>query len=240
MSHTPQIISAVLALARAKGESLGDVAMDLGIDPTTLMHYRSGRRRITMKTLAAILKCYGHERSIRDAALLYGRAEYHAPDRVEVATNLTPDIAATLRGLVEHLPAEAVSTGRGIYVYSGDAASLSDAWHFVSRLLEQAPLSVCRIRANEVLSAGVRRAALASAVLLIERADFARPPVIAALLERASLVRPIVVTSMQPPAAVADAYLRRVYLSMLKLVEIPSTTPHAASRSAERRTASAA
>ncbi|MEK6371215.1 MAG: hypothetical protein AABO58_00830 [Acidobacteriota bacterium] len=228
MHRPPRLIADLLALAVARGEALADVAREIGVDYTTLMQYRSGRRRLSMQAYANILKAYGGERTIRDAALHYARAEYHplAPGSVEaLAADLPSFTVEALRLYVRRLPEEAVTTGRGLYLVSGDARMLSSAAQFLAASFEHARVAVCRVRADQRPSAADRRFALAAPVLLVERIDFACAAVADVLRERAGIVRPILVTSMQPPSDVADPHLRRTFAAMTRLIEISPPLP---------------
>lgn len=214
-----------------RGEGLRDVAERIGVDATTLMQYRSGRRRLSMESFAGILAAYGDAPVVRDAALHYARVEYHppAPDSLDAAAAALPDATAeTLRAYVERLPEEAVTTGRGLYVCSTDARALSFAVQFLLRACERARIATCHLRADRPVTAADRRRALASPVLVVDRIDFARDAVEDLLRERANLVRPLIVTSMQPPDAVTDAHLRRVFASLTRLHTIdpdPTSLP---------------
>ena len=181
-----------------------------------------------METFANILNAYGDDRAICDAAIAYARVEYHppSPDSIEAAAEvLSAPIVETLRAYVTRLPDEAVTTGRGLYLVSADAHALSLAVQFLQRALEQGRVRVCHLRADRPVSAANRRFALAAPVLLVERIDFMRDPIPNLLSERANLVRPMIVTSMQAPDTAPDPYLRRVFASMTRIVEISPALP---------------
>ena len=227
----PRLIVELLTLAASRGETLADVARDIGIDDTTLMQYRSGRRRLSMQAYANILKAYGGERTIRDAAFHYARVEYHpaTPGSVDaLAADLPVAALEALRSYVRRLPEEAVTTGRGLYVVSDEARTLSSVAQFLAAAFEQARIMMCRLRADQRPSASDRRFALAAPVLLVERVDFLSGGVEEIVHERAALVRPMLVTSMRPPTAIADPHLRRTFQSLTRLLEIgpiSSSTP---------------
>ena len=230
MSHAPRLIADVLSLAADRGESLTDVAKALGVDPTTLMHYRSGRRRLTMPVFAAIVRRYGADTAILDAAVDYVRSAYPStvPGELdELRSDLPVAAVETLRKYVDRLPQESVTTGRGLYLLSPNATTLSSAAAFLARSFERANVIVARFTAGQKLAASDRRRALACPVLLVERTEFLSEQMAVVLLERARIVRPVVVTSMQAPTAVADAHLRRVFLALTRLVEIEPIPSHA-------------
>ena len=231
MLRPPRLIATLLSFAESHTLSLADVAERLGVDATTLMQYRSGRRRLSMPAYANLIRAFGHEPAIADAAWHYVRAEYHPPhpDSVDAAAIALPDgIVETLRTYVDRLPEEAVTTGHGLFVCSTDTRSLLTSAQFLLRSFEKARISVCYLRGDARPAAADRRFALAAAVLLIERVDVVSEGVATLLRERADLVRPVIVTSVQPPDETKDAHLRRILLSATRLVPIaPPIPPHA-------------
>lgn len=250
MPRPPHLIATLLSFAESRALSLADVADRIGVDETTLMQYRSGRRRLSMVAYANIVRAFGDDRTIADAAWQYVRVEYHPPrpDSLDAAAlALSPTVVDILRTYIERLPEEAVTTGRGIYLFSTDTRALLSATQFLLRSFEKGRVAVCHLRGDARPTAADRRFALAAPVLLVERVDVVVDGVAALLRDRADLVRPTIVTSVQPPDATKDAHLRRVLLSATRLVPIassPSTPPtHAGSplpRRAEQRTASPA
>jgi transcriptional regulator with XRE-family HTH domain len=241
----PRLIATLLSFAESHSLSLADVADRLGVDPTTLMQYRSGRRRLSMPAYANLVRAFGEEPSIADAAWHYVRTEYHPPrpDSVDAAAMALPDpIVDNLRSYVERLPEETVTTGRGLYLLSADTGALLSAAQFLLRSFEKGRVSVCHLRGDARPKAPDRRFALAAAVFLVERVDVVSEGVATLLRERADLVRPTIVTSVLPPDETKDAHLRRIFLSATRLVPIASSPPtHARSAvpGAEQRAPSA-
>jgi hypothetical protein len=208
------------------------VAQAIGVDETTLMQYRSGRRRLSMQAFANILAVYGDDRAIREAAVHYARVEYHPrdPASLEAAADALPGLTTeTLRAYVDHVPEEAVTTGRGLYLHSADARSLSNAVQFLVRSFERAHVPVCHLRADQPVTPKDRRFALAAPILIVERTDFLRVPIPELLRDRATLARPLIVTSMQPASEVPDSHLRRIFLSRTRIIDLdphPSLPTH--------------
>lgn len=100
MPRPPRLIATLLSFAESRSLSLADVADRIGVDETTLMQYRSGRRRLSMTAYANIVRAFGDERAIADAAWHYARAEYHPPrpDSVDAAAEALPEpVVDTLR-----------------------------------------------------------------------------------------------------------------------------------------------
>jgi transcriptional regulator with XRE-family HTH domain len=242
----PRLIATLLAFAESHALSLSDVADRLGVDATTLMQYRSGRRRLSMPAFANLVRVFGDDASIREAAWHYARAEYHPPrpDTPDAAAMSLPNpVVEILRTYIERLPDEAVTTGRGLYLFSTATRSLLAAAQFLLRSFEKRRVAVCHLRADANPTAADRRFALAAPVLLVERVDVVAEGVLTLIRERAELVRPIIVTSIVPPDETKDAHLRRILLSMTRLVPIastPSTHARPAVPSADQRAASAA
>lgn len=225
----PRLIAQLLSHASAtRGQGLLDVAEAIGVDETTLMQYRSGRRRLSMQSFANILAVYGDDRAMRDAAVHYARVEYQPlkPESMEEAADaLSVPTVDVLRTYVGRLPEEAVTTGRGLYLRSMDARSLSLAVQFLVRAFERTRVTVCRLRADQRVTAADRRFALAASVLIVERTDFMRAPVPDILRERVNLVRPLIVTSMQSANEAPDLHLRRAFLAATRLVDLdPSSS----------------
>ncbi len=225
----PRLIAKVLSHAAAtRSAGLSDVAEAIGVDDTTLMQYRSGRRRLSMQSFANLLAAYGDDSAIADAAVHYARVEYHPPklDSIEAASDSLPAPAVErLRMYVERLPEEAVTTGRGLYLVSTDARALSLAVQFLVRSFEQARIAVCQMRGDARPSAADRRFALAAPVVVVERIDFLRDTVGELLRQRATLVRPLIVTSMQAPETIADPHLRRVVRSLTRRIDLSPSLP---------------
>jgi hypothetical protein len=219
----PQLIAQLLSLADRRGEGFSDVARVIGCDDTTLMHYRSGRRRLSMQAFANILAKYGEDQGVCAAAIYYAQVEYHppAPGSLEAAAlALAPSAADALRRYVDRLPEESLTTGRGLYLCSADARCLSVAVQFLVRSFERARTTACHLRADRPVTAADRRFALSAAVLVVERVDFVRDAVADLLRERATLVRPLIVTSMAAPETVPDTRIRRIFLSLTPRVDL--------------------
>src|SRR3954468_8129825 len=62
----PRLITELLALTASWGWSVADVARELGVDESTILHYRAGRRGLTTRTLARIVVRFGEHRLTRD------------------------------------------------------------------------------------------------------------------------------------------------------------------------------
>lgn len=231
--RSPQLITELLRLADAWGWSAEDLARELCLDRSTLLQYRSGRRALTVRTLARIASRFGAQRMVRDLVWHHLRVEC-AADGSEGAPPLVPPASVStlaardLRVYVERFGKESL-LGRGLYLVGTDAVSLSAALAYVQRLLEHDGIPVCRLRADRMPSASEARSALAAPILLLERFDFACAAVQDLARRRGEIVRPMVFSSMQPPGEIADPFLRRIVTGMARLVEIhpaSSNPPH--------------
>lgn len=231
MHRPPRLITELIALAQEWGWSAQDLARELGIHRTTLVHQRVGRHALKTAMLARIARRFRNDRTVRDLVWHYLTVEYEEGGQ---RTALPPlprvpdDVASALRAYIARFSEESVHGGRGLYLVSTDAAVLSATLQWLQRAFTQHRIEPCLLRADRPVSAGESRFALAAPVLLLERIDFMKEPVAEVVRRRADLVRPMVVTSTKHPDTIADPYMRRVLTSMTRLVEIvprPSSLP---------------
>jgi hypothetical protein len=227
----PRLITELIALAQEWGWSAQDLARELGIHRTTLVHQRVGRHALKTAMLARIARRFRNDRSVRDLIWHYLTVEYEEGGLQSALPSLprVPDaVAASLRAYIARFSEESIHGGRGLYLASTDTALLSATLQWLQRAFTQHRIEPCLLRADRPVSAAETRFALAAPVLLIERVDFMKAPVAEVLRRRADLVRPIVVTSTKHPDSVDDPYMRRVLTAMTRLVEIgspPSSLP---------------
>ncbi len=223
MHRPPRLITELIALAQEWGWSVQDLARELGIHRTTLVHQRVGRHALNTAMLARIARRFRNDRTVRDLIWHYLTVEYEEGAQNTALPPLprVPDVvASSLRAYIARFSEESVHGGRGLYLASTDAALLSATLQWLQRAFTQHRIEHCLLRADRPVSAAEIRFALAAPVLLLERIDFMNKPVADVVRRRADLVRPIVVTSMTHPDTVADPYLRRVLTSMTRLVEV--------------------
>lgn len=226
----------LIALAQEWGWSKEDLAQELGIARTTLAHQRVGRHALKTAMLARIARRFRNDRTVRDLVWHYLTVEYEEGGQ-QVALPALPrvpnEVASVLRAYLARFSDESVHGGRGLYVMAGDAAMLTATLRWLQDAFKQHRVLSCTLRGDRPVAVSESRSALAAPILLIERVDFLREAVADVLRRRADLVRPVVVTSMQPPSAIADPYVRRILTSMTRVVEvstvtIPPTIPHGA------------
>jgi transcriptional regulator with XRE-family HTH domain len=224
-------------LARDAKLSKKQLAERLGVDATMLIHLRAGRNLFSAPLLGRIAQVFPLP-SIDDLIVHHLRVERAARDAAKLAVpsddvlleRLEPGARRAIRRFVLHFARASVETGRGLYLTGEDTAALTTGVQFVGGALQQQGIAVERIAANATLSSTQGRAALAAALLIVERVEFASPAVTEVLIRRSDVVKPIVVTSTAPVAEIRDAYLARIFTSMLRQVPIhpvPVTASHA-------------
>jgi transcriptional regulator with XRE-family HTH domain len=221
----------LLALTASWGWTVADLARELGVDESTVLHYRAGRRGLTTRTLARIVVRFGEHRLTRDLVWHYLLTECGEPTEAEATLaapkELPPAVEQALRAYADRFAEESIHAGRGLYVVSDTPGPLSAALHFLRAVFAAKKIGVCAIRADRTPTAAQSRMALALPLLIVERIDFACEAVKDLVRRRADLARPMVVTSMQEPNVTTDAYLRRVFVSTMRRIDAhtSSTTP---------------
>jgi len=223
----------LLALTASWGWTVADLARELGVDETTILHYRAGRRGLTTRTLARIVVRFGEHRLTRDLVWQYLMTEcvdsQDAEGAHEVPKGLLPALEQALRAYADRFAEESVHAGRGLYVVSDTAAPLSAAIQFLQIVFAAKKIRVCALRADRLPTAAESRLALALPLLILERMDFACDAVIDIVRRRADLARPIVCTSMQEPTVATDAYLRRVFVGTMRRIDAHTSIATASS-----------
>jgi hypothetical protein len=224
--HASRLITELIALADTWGWSLADLANEIGVDVTTVMHYRAGRRGLTTLTLGRIARRFREQPAIRDLIWHHLVVETREADGdTALAVALPLPVLQALQTYVDRFADESVHAGRGLYLRGDDTAALARAVTAVERAFDAASVPTYKLRGDHAPTAADRRAALAARALIVERVEFAKPAMVELLNERANLVRPIIVTSTQPPETTADAYLQRAFLSLTRLIEIGTVSP---------------
>lgn len=237
--HHCRLITELIAFKQAEGGTIRDLARELGIDETAIIRFRSGARSPSKRVLVKITERYGALKFVRDLVYHHLAAEcrdgYVAPEEDVLAdVGLPASVSAALRSYIVRFADESMRAGRGLYILAADARLLSAALGAMARAFGADRTRMQVLRGDARLDARTVRAALAAPLVLIERIDFASDGVADILLRRADLTRPCIVTSMQRPEEITGAYLRRIALSTMRLIEIASDAPilHASSSSA--------
>ena len=227
VSHTSLLMRELDRLARDAKLSNKKLAERLGVDSTMLIHLRSGRNLFSAPLLGRIAQVFPLP-SIDTLIVHHLRVERAARDAAKLALptddllleRFGPAARKELRQFVMHFARESVETGRGLYLTAPDAAPLTLAVQFLSAALPQQGIVVERVLANATLNATQGRAGMTSALLIVERLEFASSTVTDLIIRRSDVVKPLVVTSMQPVSGIKDPYLARLCASMLRQVSL--------------------
>jgi transcriptional regulator with XRE-family HTH domain len=234
-----RIITELIAFTRAKGWSVRELARELEVDETALIRFRSGERTPSKAVLVKIVDRFGEHRFVRDLVWFHLYSECRnagasGADPFSEARLPTGALSA-LRSYIDHFAEESTHAGRGLFIVSPDPAALTTALRTLHVAFERTRVRLCLWRGDQKPNARSIRDALAAPVVLIERIDFASEPVADVVRRRADLTRPTVVTSLIAPDALADAFLRRIAVSTMRLIQIdppidthpvPTTTIH--------------
>lgn len=224
-------------IAQTERWTTNALAAKLGVHPSLLTHIRAGRALVSLQMLHTIRALFPTPR-IREACDHYLDDELAAfyGARIEVPT--TPDrfaaldgaVLRTLRAYVRTFARTMAETGRGLYLLGADTKRLALSALFLAETLAAQGVSTLRITGNAKIAGNDAKAALATALLVVERVDHASASVVELLLRRADAVKPIVLTSVADQGTIPDPYLRRVAVSMTKVVrvDIPSADRDAA------------
>jgi transcriptional regulator with XRE-family HTH domain len=228
MSRPPRIIAELLALIRPWGWTFKDLAGELRISEVTLTQLRSGRRRVSFTTYSRIVDRFGDNALIKGVAWQYAR-DYHKPDEknptIAAPANLPAAATKVLQRYVEGFADELAHAARGLFVVSDDTALLTSSVTYLRHAFDAKDMRVAMLRADQEPAAADRRTALVAPLLIIERVEFLHPVVADLLRQRDDILRPIVVTSTTNPSSEKDDYLRRVFLTRMRRVDLVPVAP---------------
>lgn len=223
MSRPPRLIAELVALTRPWGWTLKDLARELGVSDITLTQLRSGRRRVSFDTFSHIVDKFGDNPIIKAIAWQYAR-DYYKPEPTSTGDvlplDLPPGAGHALRRYVDGFADELTHDARGLFLMSADTVFLTAAVSYLRRAFEAKDVRVTVLRADKEPAAGDRRAALVTPLLLIERVEFLHPVVSDLVRRRDDILKPVIVTSTTEPSEASDEYLRRVFLSRMRRVDI--------------------
>ena len=222
MLRPPRLIAELIALTRSWGWTMKDLGRELGISEVTLAQLRSGRRRVSFDTFSHILDRFGDNALIKGLAWQYAR-DYHKPEPITAIVpppNLPVATVHVLRRYVDGFADELTHAARGLFVMSEDATLLTSAVTYLRQAFDTKEVQVVVLRADQEPAAADRRAALVVPLVIIERIEFLHPVVAEVLRQRDDILRPIVVTSTKDLTSCGDEYLRRVFLSRMRRVDL--------------------
>ena len=234
MPRPPRLIAELLALTRPWGWTLKDLSRELGISEVTLGQLRSARRRVSFTTYSRIVDRFGDNAVIKGVAWQHAR-DYHKLEEKSPAINAPANLPAAATSILQRYIAgfaeELTHAARGLFILSADTALLTSSVAYVRQAFEAKDVRVVLLRADQEPAAVDRRAALVAPLLVIERVEFLHPVVADLLRQRDDILRPVVVTSTTEPSAAKDDYLRRVFLSRMRRVDLVPLAPPAPSPS---------
>ena len=225
MPRPPRLIAELVALTRPWGWTIKDLARELGISDITLTQLRSGRRRVSFDTFSHIVDKFAEHPVIKNTAWQYAR-DYYKPETADaddvLPLDLPPGAGHSLRRYVEGFAEELTRDARGLFLVSIDTAFLTASVTYLRRAFEAKKVRVTVLRADQEPAAADRRAALLAPLLIVERVEFLHAAVGDLVRRRDDILKPVIVTSTTEPSATPDEYLRRVFLSRMRRVDIAS------------------
>lgn len=222
MPRPPRLIAELVSLTRPLGWTLRDLARELNVSEVTLHQYRSGRRPLSLPTMATIAERFGTYREIKDLAWMYLR-DYHQLERVEpsvIWAVLPAAVARTLTRYIEHFAEETVRGGRGLFLIADTAVLLTASVALLRAGFAKAGIEIAVLRADVTPGASELRSSAAAPLLVVERVDYVSAVVTDIVRRRADLLKPVVATSMRAPDALPDDYLRRIFLSLTRRIDL--------------------
>ncbi|HEX8411816.1 MAG TPA: helix-turn-helix transcriptional regulator [Thermoanaerobaculia bacterium] len=229
MHRSPRLIAELVELTRPLGWTLRDLARELKVSEISLQQYRSGRRPLSLSTIATIVERFGMYREIKDLTWQYLRS-YHqlsAEKRVTVSAALPPTASRALTHYVEHFAEETIRGGRGLFLVADGAPPLTASVAHLRAAFGEAGIEIAVLRADVTPSATELRAAVSAPLLIVERIDFVSALVSDIVRRRADVLKPLVVTSLDAPQRLSDDYLRRIFLSVTRLIDLREAAAHA-------------
>lgn len=201
MTSAPDIFREIDRLARRRGWSQGELARQLGVDRTLLVHLRAGRRVPSTRFLARTARAFAEEMSLRDSFWHYLR--YEIPlGAEEPVVNVDPgdvpgvpaDAGRALRAYVRGFPRHLVA-GRGLIIRSDTAPLLTAAADFVAETLRKSGVVVAQRMAHLPVLPSEGESLRRARLVVVERAEFASAAVRDILAARLNLGLPVVVTA---------------------------------------------
>jgi len=231
MPPAPDIFREIDRLARRRGWTQAELARQLGVDRSLLVHLRAGRRVPSTRFLGKAARAFAEEASLRDTLwhyLLYelpiGAEEAVVRVDRSAAAHLPAEAERSLRAYVRTFPHHLVD-GRGLVIRCSDAPLLSAAASFVAEALRRSGVVVAQRAAHlGVLpseAAALRRARL----VVVERAEYASVAVQDLIAERLDLERPVVVTTATALAGRLEDDLVRVLGRRCTELHVSAQTP---------------
>ncbi len=229
MHRTPDLVTEIHRLASRRGWSQAELARQLGVSRSTLVHARGGRRWFTTDVMARISRLFGDVPTMKDLVWSYVRYDFPAgpeekgilPLAEKRRTDLPGDAVDAIRRFVRSFPMRLVD-GHGLVLTGGSARMLSLASRSVADGLASAGVRVHRRAASDPLGPTESAAIGKSRLLVLERIDGASDAVVALLESQLAAERPVVLTSAKAIDTVLGQRLARLLRSRTTLIRLDS------------------
>jgi len=216
MPHSSDLVTEIHRLATRRGWSQAELARQLGVDRSTLVHARSGQRWYTAGTIARISRLFGDVPELKDLIWTFLRYEYPvgAEEKGILAlptkrrTGLPEDATETIRRYVRSFPMRLVD-GRGLIVTATSARMLSLAAREIEDSLTASGVRVHRRAAHGSPGPTEAEAIARSRLLVLERIDGGGEVGARLLASQLASERPVVVTSAKDIDTVVDEQIAR-------------------------------
>jgi transcriptional regulator with XRE-family HTH domain len=228
VTHAPLLINELERIRRERGWTVRALAQQLGVSTKLFYNMRRGYRPLSVPTLSAIAKAFGADYRIREAVMHYLALECPVFERAVfrdgASTAELPDSISyhnrwRIVSWVGKVPfGEGVQ--RGLYLLAKKPETLSAVSRFLARALDRAGVHAVVLAANARPSASHAAAAGETAVLIVDRIEFASDELIAILSRRADAQRPVVVTSCVDRETLPDGVLLRTLRPTTELVRL--------------------
>jgi transcriptional regulator with XRE-family HTH domain len=214
------VIREVEQLARRAKWRTCDLADALGVSVAMLNRLRAGTHAPSREVLGAILRSFGTNVQVRDLVLHFlehelalvraGRLDA-APEAARTADDdlraLDPKARGEMRAFVTHFLRRSMTSGQGLHVIGDDASALRAVVAYVRAALDAQGVPSVVLAGNATARASLRDTALATPLLIVERAEFASESVRSLLAARCAIRKPVLLTSAGPlpDGAASDA-----------------------------------
>jgi len=227
MLHTADLVTEIHRLAAKRGWSQAELARNLGVNRSVLVHARGGRRWLTAETIARVTRLFGDVPTMKDLVWAHLRYEYPVGDEEKGvlalpekrSTGLPEGATEAIRRYVRAFPMRLVD-GHGLLITGGSARLLTLASRTVADALSIAGVHVHRRSAALPLGPTEAAAIERSRLLVLERMDGASEASRRLLESHLGSERPVVVTSARDLEEVLDERVARLLRSRTTLLRM--------------------
>lgn len=195
MFRTIPLLHELERRARALGFTWAALAAEVGIDRTTLAHIRSGRGRLSLGTLHRIAVWFPTDSAVQRCVWEYllhdvetqkereKRQALRATGAAGLLASFDPPAREWLGGFVAQFGDYAVR-GQSVLLRAPTPRQLASALSFLETELAARGTRVLRLQANAHPTQSLLPSLLATPLLLVERFEFASPPIARVVAER--------------------------------------------------------